>query len=427
MDPLTGPSDSRLASAHHNPLRVLLVSAVGGVDPHSGDVTYTESLLANPPPGVAYTTYVDALRDGTLFEWGRRTSLRPSPRWVGSIPGPLVGAARLALARAEGGIREVGLGFRESTRVFSVDPEAFDVVHVHVFHTRFLDPSPPVVMSAAGPLEWVYRDARGWRPTRLRMARLVDQATGRVRGATMCTTRRGNAAVFVSFSEHVGRLPELRRGGWRPEDVHVVPNYLPDPAVGQPSGAGSSAPDKVPTIGFVSKDFDAKGGPDVLAAFEVVRRDAPSARLVVIGSEPRLDPAEAHRRGITWLPFVPRDELLTRWLPTFDVFLYPSHFDGLPYAVIEALAHGIPVVVSDYQALPELARDGAGAVAPEGDVAALAAAVLELGLLEPQRRATASRAARSLFERRYAAQSQAPLLRAAYDAALARNQREVTR
>ena len=54
------------------PLRVLLYSPVPRFDPLSGDTTYTETLIAHPPPGVEYTAYPDALADGRLVRRGRR-------------------------------------------------------------------------------------------------------------------------------------------------------------------------------------------------------------------------------------------------------------------------------------------------------------------------------------------------------------------
>jgi len=52
-----------------------------------------------------------------------------------------------------------------------------------------------------------------------------------------------------------------------------------------------------------------------------------------------------------------------------DAFILPSYSEGLPVAVLEALAHGLPTIVTDSCNLPEIAREGAGVQAdttPEG-------------------------------------------------------------
>src|SRR4051794_648069 len=52
--------------------RVLLLSPLPSLDPANGDVTYSELLLAHPPPNVEYVRYDDALREGSLREQYRR-------------------------------------------------------------------------------------------------------------------------------------------------------------------------------------------------------------------------------------------------------------------------------------------------------------------------------------------------------------------
>ena len=52
------------------PRRVLLLSPLPGLDPPSGDVVYTQELLAHPPAGVDYETYAQALAAGRLIELG---------------------------------------------------------------------------------------------------------------------------------------------------------------------------------------------------------------------------------------------------------------------------------------------------------------------------------------------------------------------
>jgi colanic acid/amylovoran biosynthesis glycosyltransferase len=62
-----------------------------------------------------------------------------------------------------------------------------------------------------------------------------------------------------------------------------------------------------------------------------------------------------------------------------DVFLHPSLSEGLSNATLEAMAVGLPVVVTDVGGMRELVTDGVdGFVVPPRDAAALAAALLDL-------------------------------------------------
>ncbi len=81
---------------------------------------------------------------------------------------------------------------------------------------------------------------------------------------------------------------------------------------------------------------------------------------------------------------------------TCDLFALPSlDREGFPRAVVEAMAQGVPPIVSDVGGMPELVEHGvSGLVVPQADARALAEAILELhGSAE--RRITMGRAARS--------------------------------
>lgn len=84
---------------------------------------------------------------------------------------------------------------------------------------------------------------------------------------------------------------------------------------------------------------------------------------------------------ITWLGAIPQEELQTLW-PQVDCVVQPSRPSGewietYSYATVEAMAWGVPAVVSDCGALPEIVG-GAGIVVPPGDPAALTAALQRL-------------------------------------------------
>jgi glycosyltransferase involved in cell wall biosynthesis len=83
-----------------------------------------------------------------------------------------------------------------------------------------------------------------------------------------------------------------------------------------------------------------------------------------------------------------------------DVFLFPSHSEGLPNAVIEAMAVGLPVVATRVGGLPDLIRHGEnGFLVEVGDVAAMTERVVEL-LSRPDRaRQVGQRGRQTVVER----------------------------
>ncbi len=46
-----------------------------------------------------------------------------------------------------------------------------------------------------------------------------------------------------------------------------------------------------------------------------------------------------------------------RLMKAADLFVFPTHFEGLPFAMIEAIAYGLPVVASDVSSIPEIIKD----------------------------------------------------------------------
>jgi glycosyltransferase involved in cell wall biosynthesis len=68
-----------------------------------------------------------------------------------------------------------------------------------------------------------------------------------------------------------------------------------------------------------------------------------------------------------------------RWLGTMNVFTLPSLSEGLPLSLLEAMAAGIPTVVTEVGGMPEVVQDGhTGLIVPPGDPQALAKKLLFL-------------------------------------------------
>ncbi len=127
------------------------------------------------------------------------------------------------------------------------------------------------------------------------------------------------------------------------------------------------------TIVFVGVDWERKGGPTLLRAFEKVLTQLPVARLVVVGCRPEI----AHPR-VEVVGKVPR-ERVGDYLVRASVCCMPSRIEPFGIAPIEAALQGVPSVVSHIGALPEIVRDGeTGRVVPVDDADALAAALFQL-------------------------------------------------
>jgi glycosyltransferase involved in cell wall biosynthesis len=120
---------------------------------------------------------------------------------------------------------------------------------------------------------------------------------------------------------------------------------------------------------------------------------------------------------VRWLARQERHALLADVIPTFSMFVYPSRCDGTPLTLLEVMACGIPAVVSDYKALPEVVDYGrAGRIVSGQNVDGLVSAILSLMDLSERRRL--GRAARERVMAHYTAAVTIPELGRVYRSVL---------
>jgi L-malate glycosyltransferase len=156
-------------------------------------------------------------------------------------------------------------------------------------------------------------------------------------------------------------------------------------------------PDDAVVVGTVANYRPQKAYPVLLrAARTVLERDA-RARFVVVGQGPLAGEVEAlHREldlgdGVQLLGYRPD---AVDVLAACDVFCLSSDYEGLPVAMMEALALGLPVVSTAVGGVAETIEDGvSGRLVPTQDPAALAAALLEVTGDDAYRRQLADGAA----------------------------------
>jgi glycosyltransferase involved in cell wall biosynthesis len=150
-----------------------------------------------------------------------------------------------------------------------------------------------------------------------------------------------------------------------------------------------------------------KGHSLLLAAFNGVRAARPGTILLVAG---RPGHASAELESIVeglgledCVRLLGHRDDVTDLMAASDLFVFPSLYEGLGGAMIEAMALGLPIVASDLPALREVAIEDQNAIlVPPNDVEALEWAMLDL-LADPARRTEYGRVSQKIFEDRFEA------------------------
>jgi alpha-maltose-1-phosphate synthase len=143
----------------------------------------------------------------------------------------------------------------------------------------------------------------------------------------------------------------VRDYGINPEKVTVVRNgtKFPEARPHPQSGVG----DHQLRLGFVGNDFIRKGGELLLRVHQ--EHFADRAHLTLVTSH---NVRTRSLRNVSVLNNVPWDELMTQVMPSFDLFVFPTRFDYSPFAVVEAMAAGLPVIASKVGSIPEMVQEG---------------------------------------------------------------------
>jgi glycosyltransferase involved in cell wall biosynthesis len=144
---------------------------------------------------------------------------------------------------------------------------------------------------------------------------------------------------------------------------------------------------KNPIIGTVGRFTEAKGYKYLIRAFPEIKHNHVDAQLLLIGggelmSELKMEAeSTGYRDDIHFTGLLPN---VFPYLPAFDIAVFPSLWEGLPLAPIEAMVAKRPVVGTDIEPFREVIGDAGLLVEPK-DQRALATAVTSL-IKDPTRR-----------------------------------------
>lgn len=307
--------------------------------------------------------------------------------------------------------------------------ERIRLIHTHGFYANCFALPPAWLARTAVRIASIRDDGSVWTHAQ----RAVERLACRLADCTVV-----NAEVIRR---------RLLGEGWTDDRIAVIPNGVDVARFdkhGIPSGLCRELglPPSVPIVGVVARLAPSKGLEVFLDAARIVADRFPDARFLIVGDEPTLGTEHLPAGG----PYRQKLELRARRLGLadrviftgfrldvpdvlagLDVSVLPSVTgEGLPNSVLEAMAAGLPVVVTDSGGTSEAIANGTtGFMVPPGDASALARPVIEL-LADASLRARMGEAGQRRAATLYSLERMAHEMEALYARLIERRDRAVT-
>ena len=238
-------------------------------------------------------------------------------------------------------------------------------------------------------------------------------------------------AVIALTRDEAAEARALWAGRGVDVPIHIVPNGVHlDEFAALPAKDAARARWNLgegPVVLFLGRLHARKGLHLLLPAFAGALQRVPDARLLIAGpDEGMLTALQAQARGLALGERVLFTGLLTgpdrlAALAAADLFALPAEGEGFSMAVLEALACGLPVLLTPGCHFPEVAEAGAGVVVAR-EVEPLREALIAL-LRDANRRAAMGQAARALIAERFTWPQIVAQMEAAYAAVIANKER----
>lgn len=325
-----------------------------------------------------------------VCDHGVELTLVAPARWASDLHGPLRLEVAPALAGRVVGAPVLGAGHR--------------ALHWYVRGLPEVRRRPPQV---------VYADEEPWSLAALQALLLARRAGAHLVVATKQNVARRlpppfaqlrrlvlrHAAAVIALTGEVAAV--VRAHGYR-GPLHIIPHgvaldrFAPDPAARGRLRAAWGVPPAACVAGYAGRFLPVKGLPHFIAAvahLQAAARPAPAGRpvqAVLAGDGPERARLAAQVRAaglagtVHLVPPVPPDRMAGLY-SALDVLVLPSvslpgRREQFGRVLIEALACGTPVIGTASGGIPEVIRTtGGGLIVPEGDPAALAQALAQLG------------------------------------------------
>jgi glycosyltransferase involved in cell wall biosynthesis len=201
--------------------------------------------------------------------------------------------------------------------------------------------------------------------------KMRDRFLGRV----ICVSQQ-TAAYFIDLGRDGRKFLAIPNG----VDVsRFDPGTVDRDSVGRRLGIDPEAV----VVGMVSRlHEERKGGANFIEMAARLAPDCPQAHFLVVGDgelRPLLEQQASDRGVRDRVLFLGSRTDIPELLAAIDIFVMPSHWEGGPISVLEAMAMRRPIVATNVGMVPDVIRDGVtGYMVPPGDTSALTDAVRSL-------------------------------------------------
>lgn len=221
----------------------------------------------------------------------------------------------------------------------------------------------------------------------------------------------------------------VRENGFDPARIDSVPTGIDIDAYQKYERRAARAklglPEEVPLIGIVATLRSWKGHRYLVDALPLLaRRDA---KLVIVGDGPQRNALQEQIAALDLsrrVVLAGQQENVAPWLAALDIFALPSYAnEGVPQALLQAMATGVPCVTTDTGAIGEVAREGETAMIVARQSARELAAGIDKILSLPDRGGTMAKRARSFVSEHYGRELMLQRMASVFQRALAESRR----
>jgi len=208
------------------------------------------------------------------------------------------------------------------------------------------------------------------RPKRRIMNRILSKITDKI------------VAVSEDVKEDIIRYDSID-----PSKIEVIPNgidverFNPEKNTTDIRKEFSLEDDDI-VIGFIGRIVPAKGLEYLLNALPYLKEEFKSIKLLIVGEGSLVEKLkESAKKNNIFdnILFTGRRRDIPEILASINIFVMPSIAEGLPNALLEAMAMGKPIVTTEVGGIPEIVKNGFnGLLVPPRDTLSLSKAIKEL-------------------------------------------------